>query len=324
MGADRAWPSAVPVGAATGVGSMPGLDVAASQARVLDVLAGLPHLVELTARGPGADLIGRSAALLSGLPVDLQPAGWRLVPRPGRDLRRAQDLLAGDLDALAEAADGWSGPLKLQAAGPWTLAATLELARGDKALADPAAVADIAASLAEGLSTHVAHVRSLVPAATLIVQLDEPALPAVIRGQVPTASGFSVLPTPDEPDVVARLARVLTAVPFPGVHCCAARVPVTLLRSAGAGWVSLDLTLRQDEDALGEALEAGTGLMLGVEKVSAAADLERRLALAPQTWAAAVVLSPRCGLAEGSPESAIARLKALTSAAARLAEDVLA
>jgi hypothetical protein len=324
MAADATWPSGVPLGAATGVGSMPGLDLAASQARILEILPGLPHLIELPARGPGADLIGRTAALLTGLSVDLQPAGWRLVSRPGRDLRRAQDLLSADLDTLAEVADGWTGPLKLQAAGPWTLAATLELARGDKALADPAAVADIAASLADGLAAHVAHVHSLVPAATLIMQLDEPALPAVLAGHVPTASGFSVLPTPDQPELVARLAEVLAAVPFPGVHCCAPRVPVGLIRSAGARWVSVDLTLRQDEDSLGEALEGGTGLVLGVDRVSSARDLARRFALPPRTWTVGVVLSPRCGLAGESPEGALARLTALATEAGRFAEDVLA
>src|SRR5205823_2635600 len=78
-----------------------------------------PHLPELPARGPGADLIGRTAALLVDVAVDLVPAGWRLVPRPGVDLRRARDLLERDLDLFTELAGGYTGPLKLQAAGPW-------------------------------------------------------------------------------------------------------------------------------------------------------------------------------------------------------------
>ena len=49
-------------------------------------------------------MVGRSAALLVDLPVDLQPSGWRLVDRPGRDLARARAWLAQDLDALAELA----------------------------------------------------------------------------------------------------------------------------------------------------------------------------------------------------------------------------
>ena len=69
---------------------------------MLGELPDLPHLPELPARGPGADMIGRTAALLIDLPVDLQPSGWRLADRPGRDLRRPRDLLARDLDALED------------------------------------------------------------------------------------------------------------------------------------------------------------------------------------------------------------------------------
>ena len=130
---ERAWGP----GAATGVGSLPGTDPAEAVRLVLGELPDLPHLPELPARGAGADMVGRGAALLVDLPVDVQPSGWRLVDRPGRDLRRAADLLARDLDALERAADGYAGPLKLQVTGPWTLAATVELHYGDKAVSDP-------------------------------------------------------------------------------------------------------------------------------------------------------------------------------------------
>ena len=55
------------------------------------------------------DLAGRTAALLAGIPVDLQPTGWRLTERGSRDGNRARDLLARDLDALEDAVAG--GPL---------------------------------------------------------------------------------------------------------------------------------------------------------------------------------------------------------------------
>ena len=50
----------------------------------------------------GADLVGRSAALLADLSVDLQPSGWRFTDRPGRDLARTRSFLRRDLDELAE------------------------------------------------------------------------------------------------------------------------------------------------------------------------------------------------------------------------------
>lgn len=295
--AEMPWGAPLPAGAATGVGSLAGTDATTAQRLVFDLLPDLPHLVELPERGPGADLVGRGAALLTDLAVDLQPAGWRFVPRPGRDLSRARDTLARDLEVLAEVADGWTGPLKLQAAGPWTLAATVELQRGDKSLADPSAVADIAASLAVGLAEHVTAVRRAVPGASVVVQLDEPALPAVAAGRVPTASGFSALRVPETSELQAILAAVLTDVPAPGVHCCASDVPIGLLRSAGARWVSLDITLlgRSGEDAVGEAMEAGTGLVLGLEQT---------------------VVSPRCGMA------ADGAYRAAVEAGRRLAETV--
>ena len=66
-------------------------------------------------------MIGRTAALLVDLAVDLTPAGWRLVPRPGLDLRRAREFLARDLDALHEAAAAGPGPSRSRrpARGRW-------------------------------------------------------------------------------------------------------------------------------------------------------------------------------------------------------------
>ncbi|WP_279579730.1 uroporphyrinogen decarboxylase/cobalamine-independent methonine synthase family protein [Fodinicola feengrottensis] len=111
-----------PVGAATGIGSMPGTDVVEATATVLGELPDFPHLPELPGRGAGADLIGRSTGILVELPVEVAVTAWRMASRPGRDTRRIADLLARDLDTLSEQADGYSGPLKIQVAGPWTLA----------------------------------------------------------------------------------------------------------------------------------------------------------------------------------------------------------
>ena len=146
---------------------------------VLGELPNLPYLPELPARGPGADLVGRTLALLVDMPAETTARGWRLAERRGRDLGRASGLLEADLDAMEEAAAGYAGAFKIQLAGPWTLAATLELTRSiEPVLADPGAVADLTASLAEGVATHVNAVRSRLPGASVLVQLDEPSLPA--------------------------------------------------------------------------------------------------------------------------------------------------
>ena len=69
-------------------------------------------------------MVGRTAGLLVDLAVEVVPTGWRVTARPGRDHRRAVDLLHFDVDALDTACAGarpeW---VKVQAAGPWTLAA---------------------------------------------------------------------------------------------------------------------------------------------------------------------------------------------------------
>ena len=50
--------------AATGIGSWPGTSARQAAEIVVGELHTLPHLVELPARGVGADLIGRTLALL--------------------------------------------------------------------------------------------------------------------------------------------------------------------------------------------------------------------------------------------------------------------
>ena len=137
---------------ATGIGSLPGTDPMAAARTVVTELPDFPHLAELPARGPGADMIGRTAGLLVDINVETTPRGWRLSSdRPGKDPRRARSMLSQDLDALEEVLDGYTGLLKVQVAGPWTLASALEQTHSLKAaLADPGAVADLTTSLAEG------------------------------------------------------------------------------------------------------------------------------------------------------------------------------
>jgi methionine synthase II (cobalamin-independent) len=338
--ADRTpWPPA----AATGIGSMPGTDIAEAVRTVLGELPDLPHLPELPDRGPGADLIGRGAGFLVDLAVDLQPSGWRLVDRPGREARRIRDFLDRDLDTLAELAGEYDGAFKVQVTGPWTLAASLELHYGDKVLADPGAVRDLAASLAEGAAAHVADVGRRLPGARVVLQVDEPSLPAALTGRIPTASGFGTLRAVEPAVAEAALAGVVAAATGAGagavaVHCCAPAVPYGLLRRAGASAVSVDLTLLDLDstaqlDAIGAELDAGLGLWAGVVPgtdarlsdaggtVSAVRMLWRRLGFDPARLAGAVVVSPTCGLTGASPAYARAALAHCREAARTLLDD---
>jgi methionine synthase II (cobalamin-independent) len=307
-------PVPTPWGPASGVGSLPGTDPVETLRLVTGELPDFPHLPELPDRGAGADLIGRTAALLVDLYVDLTPAGWRLVSRPGTDLRRAQEMLARDMDALFEVAEGYIGPFKIQMAGPWTLAAGLERSRGDRAVVDPGARRDLAQSLTEGIAAHVADVSARVPGAHVVVQLDEPSVPAVLQGGLPTASGFGKLAAVESNVVEELLTQLVDRVPAPVVvHCCAQRAPLDLFRAAGAEGLSFDLGLVQDLDAIGTAVEAGTHLLLGVvpgtdtplppakATASRLSALWRELGFPAEQLHAAVTLTPACGMAGASP-----------------------
>jgi len=328
------------VGLATGVGSLPGTDPAEAARLVLGELPGLPHLPELPARGPGADLVGRGTVLLAELFADIQPAGWRLTARPGVESRRAHDLLARDLDAFEEAAPAYRGPVKVQAAGPWTLAAALELPRGDKVLGDAGALRDVAAALAQGLSDHLADLRRRLPGARFLVQLDEPSLPGVLAGRVLTASGLGGLPVPDAALAVDHLATVVAAIvgagAVPLVHCCAPDPPLRLFVDAGARGISVDASVLtwRDDDPIGEAVESGVALLLGLvpstepperrstrQLVAPAQELWRRLGFPAARLTEVVVVTPTCGLAAASPAWARQALTAVRRCAEALVDD---
>ena len=321
----------------TGLGSLPGENLREWLKVVLEAID-IPFLPELPAR-PYGDMVSRAVAVLGGLTADLQPAGWRLTggsdPRASLDQRRARSLLAEDLDVLEELADGYRGPLKVQLTGPWTLASTVELPRGDKVLADHGARRDLADALAHGLNDHVAEVRRRVPGVDLVVQLDEPGLPAVLAGAVPTASGWSKHRSVDGPGAVELLSRVVDAA-SPAttvVHCCAARPPIEVFTKAGAGGVAVDLALLTGAawEQIALAVEAGTALYAGVVPTTgpvprpeqAAEPLVRRwreLGLDPELLKQ-VVITPACGLAEASSAAdARARLDVLRSTAEEVAE----
>lgn len=306
---------------------------------VLDELPDAAYLPELPARGPGGDLIGRGAGLLADLYVDLQPSGWRFVDRPGRDAARTRDMLSRDLDALADTAADYDGWFKVAVAGPWTLAAGVELHRGDKSVADAGACRDLAESLAAGVAEHLGTLARILPRARVVLQLDEPSLPDVLRGGVRTASGFGKLEAVESHLVEDGLRTVLAAAAAGAggepvrtiVHCCADEASIELFRAAGASAVGLDLSSRFTEDAVGVAIESGTGLLLGVlpgtdtalPDPQRSADRVRRwwqrLGFDVEKLPGALTLTPTCGLAGATPPYARAVLAHLRAAAEELA-----
>lgn len=308
---------------ATGIGSWPGTDPREAIVTVRDLLAEhLPYLPETPARGPGADIIGRGTGVLTDLPVELMPSGWRLTSRPGRDAERTASLWHQDLDELAEAYDGYAGPLKIALAGPWTLAASIELPGGERAVADLGAALEIAQSLADGIRVLTGTLARLVPGAQLIVQIDEPSLPAVLTGTVPTASGYGRLRAIETQEVLRGLQTVTDAYPGETVlHCCDPVAPIPVLRQSGADRLALDLTAASAArwESVAATLEAGTGLYAGLlaadgsgSVVAAARDVvEQADRVGIETaLLERIVITPACGLAGSTREEAIATQRA--------------
>ena len=330
----------IPTVLTTGIGSWPGTDVGDAVKIAFAECPDLPYLPELPARGAHAALVGRTTAVLSGMSVDLQPAGWRLTDGSGRDHRAARATLRSDLDVLEEHAQDYEGRFKLSFAGPWTLAAMVERPRGDRVLADSGARRDVAQSLAEGLGELVAELQRRLPRLHFVVQLDEPLLPAVLEGSVPTASGFSRHRAIDLPEVSGAVSHVverLAGVEVPvAVHGCAAGMPVELLRRAGVRGVSLDLDeLRPaDWDALGTGVENGLWLGLGALPTDRALGPDevarralrplRELGLDPAVLTGHLVLTTACGLAGATPAAAVRALRTLRTAAGIVTEQLAA
>lgn len=334
--------------AATGIGSVPGTDSHEWSRTIAGELPDLPHVPELPARGPGADMIGRTAALLAqvapDLAVETTPSGWRFADAPGRVMARAASWLAEDLDGLEEALGGRVGSVKGQLAGPWTLAASIEMRNGERAVRDAGACRDLAEALAEASRGHVHEIQRRLPRASVVLEFDEPALPTVLAGGVSTASGIATYRSVDVQRAESHLRLVLdaarSAVATPGVHCCDARTPVDLLRRAGADFVSVDLAVldASQEEPLGRVVDQGGQVYLGVvpslsttppaPERTIAERAARRVLDQCARWGFGVeraqshlVLTPRCGLAGADPAWARAAYSSLREAVRLVRED---
>lgn len=303
--------------AATGIGSWPGTSARDAAEVVVGELHTLPHLVELPARGVGADLIGRAAALLVDIAFDTVPRGYRIAAGRSAASRRAVSFLDEDVDALEEAWEkaglgGGSRTVKVQAPGPITLAAHLELANGHRAITDSGALRDIAGSLAEGLAVHRAELarRLDVP---VVVQFDEPTLPAALAGRLSGVSRLNTVHPVDESLAVTLFDECVRTVGGDvALHCCASDLPWKALQRSTIHAISVDVSTLSaaDLDGIGEFVETGRVVMLGViptkapqqrpsaERVaSAAAAITDRLGFSRSVLRERIGITPARGLA---------------------------
>jgi hypothetical protein len=325
---------------ATALGPWPGEDPVEATRIVRGELGSphLPFLVELPDRGVGSDALGRTACLLVDMAVDVQPYGWRIVDRPGRDFLRAKSALSTDINVLADVAgaeDTLAGDFKVQLRGPLSLAAGLHLHHGERALIDYGARRDIAASLAAGVGDFLARIATAVPGARLVVQIDEPDIGAVLGGTIPTSSGYRTLRAVPGQEVTDSWQLVIDAVRAAGavetvVAVTEIEAPIDRILASGADGVAVPLkalTSRQWEQLAG-AVEAGKSLWAGVLPVDdASAALPRVQEAVENVWRpwrqlglpastlGSIRVTPSAGLAGYTPSSATAVLTRLTQVA---------
>jgi len=205
-------------------------------------------------------------------------------------------------------------------------------------VSDSGATRDLVDSLAEGVRLHVTAVQRLLPGASLVLQLDEPSLPAVIDGRLPTASGYGLVRAVDPQDTLDGLETVLGAAPEgtrPVVHCCAPDAPIVLLRRTGAD-LAVDTALLGPRGWEGVAVGVEEGMTLYAGSVPTDGTLTRPQAVAdrlverwrdlgmPSSELANLVITPACGLAGLTPGRARDVSRVCIESARELAERAMA
>ena len=286
-------------------------------------------------------MIGRAGALLVDIGIDTVPRGYRIAPGRSAVMRRAVSLLNEDLDALEEAWEraglrGGTRTVKVQSPGPITLAAQLELSGGHRAITDAGAVRDLTASLAEGVALHRAEVARRLDT-TVVVQFDEPLLPAALAGRLSGVTSFTPVHPVDEPVAIGLIDDCVASVGAEVVlHSCAADLPWKMLQRSSVHAVSIDVSTlaTADLDGIGEFVESGRTVLLGVipstapaahppfeEVAKAAVAITDRLGFARSLLRERIGVTPACGLAGADPEWARIAIELAQKAADGFADD---
>ena len=247
------------------LGVMPGTDMVAAA----DVIAGetgdVRAIPRLPARGIMSDAVGATCALLPDAPVAAGPRSWRLEARPQLITRRLWDQAERDLDLL-EAEWGSSGfTVQVAALGPWSLAAQVELSNGHLAVTDPGALHDLTEIVTYGLAEHASRLRRRFHG-EVNIQVNEPLLAALNRGEIAGTNDFDVLRPIPVKELGERLHYVFESLPgrrllgsgsrpLFDVACIAQPDAIIVPQSALVGSELLD--------GCAATLDAGIGVSLG-------------------------------------------------------------
>lgn len=286
-------------------------------------------------------MIGRAGALLVDIGIDTVPRGYRIASGRSSVARRAASLLDEDLDALEEAWEkaglrGGTRTVKVQAPGPITLAAQLELGGGHRAITDSGAVRDLAGSLAEGMAVHRAQVARRLET-PVVVQFDEPLLTAALEGRLTGVTSLTPVHPVDESVAITLFDDSIATIGADVVvHSCASDLPWDLLRRTAFHAVSVDASTltAKDLDGIGEFVESGRTVMLGVipstapesppsakEVAKGAVAITDRLGFARSVLRERIGITPACGLSGATPEWARIAVELAQKAADAFTDD---
>jgi hypothetical protein len=202
--------------------------------------------------------------------------------------------------------------VKVQAPGPITLAAQLELANGHRAITDAGAVRDLTASLAEGISRHRAEVARRL-STTVVVQFDEPLLTVALAGRLTGVTALSTVHPVDETLAIGLYDHCIAAIGVEViVHSCEPDLPWKVLQRSAVNAVAVDVSALGPDglDGLGEFVDSGGFAVLGLvpalapaarpsaeEVAAAAAAVTDRIGFPRSVLGTRIGISPACGLA---------------------------
>ncbi len=241
----------LPVGLATGIGALPHCDPGEAVEFVLRHSPRLPSAPSLPARSRREGMVAQAATGIAG--VDVQPDGsLHLAPgaidpeAPLGELDLAGEAHVG-LRAFLTAVADRDGPVKVSLTGPVTLGVALHAAGVEPELAFAVA----ASAVRQRAAALTDHVLRRVPAAQLVVFVDEPAMACV------TEPGFPIGPT-EAVDLVSGALAVLERTAVTGLHCCAP-ADYRLLLASGPAILSVpvDGGIERHAGLLADHLERG-------------------------------------------------------------------
>jgi len=325
----------LPVGLATGIGSIPHVDPGDAVDFTLRALPRLPAVPSLPARSARESMVGQAAWGIAGVAVEadgsLSIDETAVDPEaPLGDTGFTGEAFVG-LRAFVSALGNRPGPIKLQLTGPVTLGVALQAAGLPPEVAFRVAgpaVRDRAAALTELLGQRL-------PQSQLVVFVDEPALGAALQ------PGFPLAPL-EAVDLTSSALAALERDAITGIHCCAVPADWRLIMQAGAQVLSLPLDggIDRAAGALAGFLDRGGWVAWGAVPTDGPVGttverLWRRLLLLwrelvaeggcePGRLRTQAMITPACGLADHGVTQAEQVLWFTTRLAERLHDQALA